>query len=189
MTNLSTASPQPVRPPSPSLGAARRTARAELFAEILPSCADVTPACAVALLGPNAPDYVIALAARGFARAITITKQCRLAHDLYHCICLMDGTVDDWSSVRALASLKGQLAPAGSLVLDISDRHGDSEELVDRLRDAGFLPAQIVVLALPAPGERDCAVLLVAQVPCVLARGGRKQALRSAPVEAPMRAA
>lgn len=189
MTSLSTASPQRLRLPSPSLGAARRTARAELFAEILPGCAGVTSACAIALLGRNAPDYAVALAARGFARAIAITRQDRLAYDLYYCICLMDGAVEDWSSVRALASLKGQLAPAGSLVLDISDRRGDSGELSERLRSAGFLTAQLVALAMPAPGERDRAVLLVAQAPCAIARGAGAQALESMPDESAMRAA
>ena len=147
------------------VGAARDTTRAEIFAKILQTCPGVRHGSTIAIVGRNASDYQVALSARGFTRAAAIPTAARLAHDVRHCICLMDGAVDGWAGVDALASLKRCLAPAGTLVLDMSHDHALGQELENRLALAGFRAVQYRVLALPTRGEHNRAVLLVAQTP------------------------
>jgi hypothetical protein len=163
MTDLSTELPEtPRQAPSHACTTAKRVA----LARALTSCPGVTVASSIAVLGDRAPAYQLALVAHGFTRVTAAAPNCEAwLRERYGCLCVMDHGADDQFEAAALAALRRRLAPAGTLVLDVSFGL-DRTALAERLRAAHFWMLQYRVFGMrQADGARHRAVFMIARAP------------------------
>jgi hypothetical protein len=159
----------PIEPTEPTHGTpsgAHGSAKPVALARALTSCPGVTVRSSIAVLGPAAPAYQLALVEHGFLEVTAASRQgAALLCDRYGCVCVMDDDAEEPFDAGSLAALRRRLTPAGTLLLDVSVGP-DRTALAERLRAAHFWMLQYHVLRIQhADGTRRRAVFLVARAP------------------------